>query len=88
MKKFIFILLLSFSSLLGYSQLFEDFEAAPDNADAAGVWTMNSGDWLVRDNRTNTGQNWKRNATPFLANTGTNAAFVDRENTGPGVLAE
>jgi len=91
MKKFIFILLLSFSSLLGYSQiLVEDFEAAPDNADAAGVWTMTSGNWLVRDNRTNTGQNWKKNTPPltFPGNGGTRAAFVDRENTGPGVLAE
>ncbi len=91
MKKFIFIFLLSFSSVLGYSQiLIEDFEAAPPTADASGVWTNTSGNWLVKDNRTNTGQNWKRN-TPqatFPANGGTNAAFVDRENTGAGVYAE
>ena len=91
MKKIILIFLLSFSSLVGYSQILsEDFESAPDNADVSGVWTMTSGDWLVRDNRTNTGQNWKKN-TPsgtFPANSGTKAAYVDRENTGPGVYAE
>ena len=90
MKKFIFIFLLSFSSLLSYSQLFEDFEAAPPTADASGVWANTSGNWLVKDNRTNTGQNWKRNtpSATFPANSGTNAAFVDRENTGAGVYAE
>ncbi len=91
MKKIILIFLLSFSSLVGYSQtLIEDFESAPDNADASGVWTMTSGNWLVRDNRTNTGQNWKKNTPPaaFPANSGTKAAFVDRENTGPGIYAE
>ena len=90
MKKFIFIFLLSFSSLLSYSQLFEDFEAAPPTPDASGVWTNTSGNWLVKDNRTNTGQNWKRNtpSATFPANSGTNAAFVDRENTGAGVYAE
>ena len=91
MKKIILIFLLSFSSLVGYSQILsEDFESAPDNADASGVWTMTSGNWLVRDNRTNTGQNWKKNTPPaaFPANSGTKAAFVDRENTGAGVYAE
>ncbi|WP_309642474.1 fibronectin type III domain-containing protein [Flavobacterium sp.] len=91
MKKFIFIILLSFTSLLGYSQiLVEDFEAAPDNADASGVWTMTSGNWLVRDNRTNSNPNWRRNtpSNTFPANSGVKAAFIDRENTGIGVLAQ
>jgi len=89
MKKFIFIFLLSFSSLLSYSQiLFEDFESAPQTADASGIWTMNSGNWLVKDNRTNTGQNWQNVVSPFTSYSGTKAAFVNRENTGAGVLAE
>ena len=90
MKKFIFIFLLSFSSLLSYSQiLFEDFESAPAAADASGVWAMNSGNWLVKDNRTNTGQNWQNTpGGPFTPYSGTKAAFINRENTGQGVLAE
>ena len=91
MKKFIFIFLLSFSSVLGYSQiLIEDFEASPPAADASGVCTNTSVNWLVKDIRTNKGQNWKRNkpSATFPANGGTNAAFVDRENTGAGVYAE
>ena len=88
MKNFIFILLFSFTSLVGYSQLTEDFEDAPDNADASGVWTLASGNWSVRDNRTNANPNWRKNVAPFPANSGVKAAYVDRENTGPGILAE
>lgn len=89
MKKFTLIILMSFSTLLGYSQILtEDFEAAPSTADAAGVWTNTSGNWLVKDNRTNTGVNWQNVVAPFPANGGTKAAFVNRENTGIGVLAE
>lgn len=89
MKKFIFILLLSLSSLIGYSQILsEDFETAPNTADVSGVWAMGSGNWLVKDNRTNTGINWQNVVVPFPANSGTKAAFVNRENTGAGVLAE
>ena len=91
MKKFIFIFLLSFYSLVSYSQLFEDFEAAPNTADASGVWTMGTGNWLVKDNRTNTGQNWQNvpaPPSPFTAYSGTKAAFINRENVGQGILAE
>ena len=89
MKKFIFIFLLFFSSFVGFSQiLIEDFEAAPDAADASGVWANTSGNWLVKDNRTNTGINWQTNVAPFGANGGTKAAFVNREFTGAGILAE
>lgn len=89
MKKFIFIFFLFFTSFFGYSQILnEDFESAPNNADASGVWAMNSGNWLVKDNRTNTGVNWQNVVAPFPANSGTKAAFVNRENTGAGVLAE
>ena len=89
MKKIILIFLLSFSSLVGYSQtLIEDFESAPANADASGVWTMTSGNWLVRDNRTNSGVNWQNTVTPYPANSGTKAAFINKENVGAGVYAE
>ncbi len=88
MKKFIFILLLSFSSLLGYSQILnEDFETAPDTPDASGVWTMASGNWLVKDNRTNTNPNWRNRVNPHDPNSGLKAAFIERQNL-PGILAE
>ena len=89
MKKIILIFLLSFSSLVGYSQILsEDFESAPNNADASGVWTMTSGNWLVRDNRTNSGVNWQNTVAPYPANSGTKAAFINKENVGAGVYAE
>ncbi|NHM06085.1 hypothetical protein G4D82_02530 [Flavobacterium sp. CYK-4] len=85
MKKIIFILLLSFSSVLGYSQILnEDFESAPDTPDGAGVWAMNSGNWLVKDNRTFTAPNWRNRVNPFPANSGAKAAYIDRQNL-PGV---
>ena len=92
MKKIILLILLSFISFAGYSQLNEGFEGAPTTPDASGVWALpSSGNWLVRDNRTNANPNWRSNqGTAFAtaAHTGTTAAFVDRENTGAGVLSE
>ncbi|MBC7606761.1 MAG: fibronectin type III domain-containing protein [Burkholderiales bacterium] len=94
MKKIILLILMSFVSFLGYSQLTEGFEGAPSTPDATGVWTLPEstaqglGSWLVRDNRTNGLPNWQSNVLPFPANTGSKAAFVNRENTGPGVTAE
>jgi len=95
MKKIILLILLSFMSLAGYAQLSESFEGAPAIPDAAGVWALPQsaalGTWLVRDNRTNALPNWRLNVgAPGNppANSGTNAAFVDRENTGAGVVAE
>ncbi|HMI06999.1 MAG TPA: choice-of-anchor J domain-containing protein, partial [Flavobacterium sp.] len=89
MKKIILLILMSFMSLLGYSQLSENFEGAPATPDGAGVWTLpGSGNWLVRDNRTNGLPNWEVNPAAFPAHQGDKAAFINRENTGPGVLAE
>lgn len=96
MKKIILILLLSFSSFLGYSQLNEGFEGAPTNPDASGVWALPSsaafGTWFVTDNQTdvNPNFNWRLQnpGTPFLANTGDKAAYIDRQNTGAVPVGE
>ena len=79
MKKIILILLMSFTSFLGFSQLNENFDA---------IATFPPTGWLIKDNRTDTGVNWKFSVPPFTAHTPDKAAFVDRENTGAGVLAE
>ena len=88
MKKHFLLFLMGFVCFSGYAQLDEDFEAAPDTPDASGVWAMGSGNWLVKDNRLNQPINWQINPPAFPANGGTKAAFVNRENTGAGILAE
>jgi len=94
MKKIILLILMSFISLSGFSQLNEGFEGAPATPDATGAWALPQstalglGSWLVRDNRTNSNPNWRSTIVSFPANSGTNCAYVDRENTGPGVLAQ
>ncbi|MBS7786114.1 gliding motility-associated C-terminal domain-containing protein [Flavobacterium sp. CYK-55] len=88
MKKLILFFFVALYSLVGQAQLNEGFEGAPAAADASGIWALTSGNWLVRDNRTNTGQNWKKNVPPHASYQGTDCAFIDRENTGQGVLAE
>ncbi|SCY86538.1 choice-of-anchor L domain-containing protein, partial [Flavobacterium caeni] len=88
MKKHFLLFLMGFVTFSGFAQLDEDFEAAPDEPDASGVWTMASGNWLVKDNRLNEPFNWQVNPGVYPANGGAKAAFVNRENTGDGVLAE
>ena len=78
MKKFILIFFIAFSSFVGYSQINEGFEGA----------TFPPTDWLVKDNRTDATPNWGFNVSPYVPNNGTHAAFINRENTGAGVLAE
>jgi len=78
MKKFILIFFIAFSNFVGYSQLNEGFEGA----------TFPPTGWLVKDNRTDSAPNWGFNVNPYLPNTGTHAAFINRENTGAGVLSE
>lgn len=81
MKKIILLILISFSSLVGYSQLpvYEGFEG-----------TFPPTGWLVKDNRTDSAPNWSLNtpAATFPAHTGNNAAFINRENTGAGVYSQ
>jgi len=89
MKKIILIILMAFISVSGFSQiLFEGFEGAPATPDATGVWTLTSGNWLVRDNRTNANPNWRSTIASFPAYNGGNCAYVDRENVGIGVTSE
>ena len=88
MKKIILLTLLLFISSFSYSQLNEGFEAAPATPDVAGIWTLGSGDWLVRDNRTQGAPNWEVNPAIYPSNTGTKAAYINRENTGQDVLSE
>ncbi|MFT3794458.1 choice-of-anchor L domain-containing protein [Flavobacterium sp.] len=89
MKKNFLLILMGFLSFSGFAQLDEDFESAPAAPDGSGVWTMTSGNWLVKDNRVNAAPNWEINPQgTYPANGGVKAAFVNRENTGPGVLAE
>jgi gliding motility-associated-like protein len=89
MKKIFLLFLMGFISFSGFAQLDEDFEAAPATPDASGVWGMTSGNWLVTDNRTQSLPNWEVNPqATYPANGGVKAAFINRENTGPGVLAE
>ncbi len=98
MKKIILLILLSFISFAGFAQdINEGFEGAPATADGTGAWALPTsagqgfGSWLVRDNRNTPplGINWRSGVAPLNPpNTGTNCAFVDRENTGAGVLSE
>ncbi len=90
MKRNFLLFLACFLSFSGFAQVLdEDFETAPPTPDASGIWTLGSGNWLVRDNRTNGLPNWEVNPqATFPANGGTKAAYINRENTGPGVLAE
>jgi gliding motility-associated-like protein len=96
MKKIILLILLSFISFAGFAQdINEGFEGAPATADGTGAWALPTsagqgfGSWLVRDNRTNAGINWRSGVAPLNPpNTGTTCATVDRENTGAGVYAE
>jgi gliding motility-associated-like protein len=91
MKKIILLILVLLTYSSGFAQPIENFDLAPDTPDASGVWALPSGNWLVRDNRTFSAPNWQSNVgTPYEDHTsGTGkAAFINRENTGPGVYAE
>jgi len=93
MKKITLLLLLSFFSFTGYSQLaLEGFESTtgPDALPSTN-WTLGTGNWAVFDNAVGTGQRWGINstvATPPIVYQGTNAAYVNRENIGQGNTSE
>ena len=79
MKKITLLILFSFFSLIGYSQLQEGFESGIPSA------------WSVFDNGVGTAQSWTINstvATPPIVYQGTNAAYVNRENIGQGNTSE
>lgn len=90
MKKIIFLVLLTFLSLKGYSQFtpaLEGFESTtgPDALPSTN-WTLGTGNWAVFDNGVGLGQRWTIN--PTLPYQGTNAAYVNRENIGAGNTSE
>jgi len=88
MKKIIFIVLLSFMSALGYSQLLEDFEGTT-TPDASGDWVLPSGTWKVFDNGVGTFESWSAISAPVLVYQGTGrSAFIDRENVEAGNTSE
>ena len=81
--------LLLFST--GFSQLaLEGFENTTGPT-ALPTWTLGTGNWSVFDNGVGTGNSWDINsgiASPPLVYAGTNAAYMNREFTGPGLTAE
>ena len=88
MKKIILLFLVLLSSWCGFAQT-EDFEALTEPDPVTGIWPLSTGNWLVRDNRLNGAPNWQSTAgTVHTPNGGARAAFVNRENTGDGVLAQ
>lgn len=91
MKKIIFIVLLSFISLLGYSQaqLDEQFEGT-SLPDASGNWALPSGDWKVFDNGVGDPiRSWTVSVAPGQVYGGTGrSAFVQREGLSNGLTSE
>lgn len=82
MKKITITLLLVLYSIVGFSQVFfEGFEntTGPDTAPSTN-WTLGSGNWAVFDNNVGGTHKWGINS--LLSNSGTNAAYVTRENIG------
>ncbi len=77
--------ILFFSFYLGHAQLFEGFEntTGPDPLPSTN-WTLGSGNWFVFDNGIGPTR-WTINstiATPPLVNSGINAAYMNRDQTG------
>ena len=90
MKKVTLLFTLLFFSV-GYSQLaLEGFENT-SGPTALPNWTLGTGNWSVFDNGVGTGNSWDINsgvAIPPLVYAGINAAYMNREFTGPGLTAE
>ncbi|WP_284653340.1 choice-of-anchor L domain-containing protein [Flavobacterium terrisoli] len=93
MKKITLLLLASFFSIAGYSQLApECFESTtgPDPLPSTN-WTLGTGNWAVFDNGVGLGQRWGINSTiasPVIVYQGANAAYINRENIGQGNTSE
>lgn len=84
MKKITLLLLLSFLSISGYSQLaLEGFESTtgPDVLPSTN-WTLGTGNWAVFDNGVGTGQRWGINTTNVCV--GSQIAYINREFIGNG----
>src|SRR6218665_28498 len=88
MKKIIFIVLLSFMSLLGYSQLDEQFEGT-SLPDGSGNWALTSGNWKVFDNGVGTGRSWTATAVAAQVYGGAGrSAYIQREGLSNGLTSE
>ncbi|HEX9980476.1 MAG TPA: choice-of-anchor L domain-containing protein, partial [Flavobacterium sp.] len=91
MKKITFLILLFLFSFPSFSQVLQEgFEntAGPDLG--TDQWALGSGIWAVYDNGVGINQSWTISnsvQTPPLVFAGTNAAFMNRENVGPGNTA-
>ncbi|OYU83795.1 MAG: hypothetical protein CFE24_09520 [Flavobacterium sp. BFFFF2] len=92
MKKNLLFLLLVFISFSGYSQLSEGFEnTTGPNALPSTVWSLTSGNWAIFDNGVGTVQRWNFInfvSNPPVVNSGTNAAYLNRETIGQGNTSE
>ncbi|RZJ35174.1 MAG: T9SS type B sorting domain-containing protein [Flavobacterium sp.] len=90
MKKIILLLLTFLASYSGFAQLTvqtEGFEGSTLPDLVTDQWVLSTGTWGVFDNGVGTGQSWTVNngvATPPLVHSGTNAAYMNRENIGMG----
>lgn len=87
MKKIILLVLMSFMSFLGYSQLTENFEgtAVPDGS---GNWVLNSGTWKILDNGVGS-EHWRAISAPLFTYQGTGrSAYVNLGYSTPGEMAE
>ncbi|WP_438967229.1 choice-of-anchor J domain-containing protein, partial [Flavobacterium sp.] len=89
MKKITLILLMTFSSLVGFSQIVleEGFEGT-NLPEASGNWTLGSGNWRVFDNGIGLNNTWEVVASPDPAvYAGTRSAYLNRENVTNGTFA-
>lgn len=91
-KQLLYTLLLCFGFYFSYSQFNESFEGTtgPDALPSTN-WTLGSGNWYVFQNGVGLGERWKINnnvATPPLVHSGSNAAYINREEMGIGNTSE
>ncbi|RZJ33563.1 MAG: hypothetical protein EOO51_13380, partial [Flavobacterium sp.] len=90
MRKITLLLLLLLGTFSGFAQLTaqtEGFEGSTLPDLATDQWVLSTGTWGVFDNGVGTTQSWTVNngvATPPLVHSGTNAAYMNRENIGLG----
>uniref|UniRef100_UPI003F6A4FB4 choice-of-anchor L domain-containing protein n=1 Tax=Flavobacterium sp. TaxID=239 RepID=UPI003F6A4FB4 len=89
MKKITLILLMTLSSLVGFSQIVlqEGFEGT-NLPEASGNWTLGSGNWRVFDNGVGLNETWNvvENPNPAVY-AGSRSAYLNRENVTNGTFA-
>ncbi|MFC6097323.1 fibronectin type III domain-containing protein, partial [Flavobacterium qiangtangense] len=89
MKKITLLLLMCFSSFLGYSQLSEGFDNSTVNP-SGGTWALTSGSWAIFDNGVGTQVSWAPTTSPALVHQGTRAVQMNGtvDNLGIGNTSE